>query len=40
MHTCPSNEFLKSIDLKQKGVLLLGNNKPCNVQGLFDEDIQ
>ncbi|GAU10233.1 hypothetical protein TSUD_417410 [Trifolium subterraneum] len=32
-HICPRNEYFKTLELKEGGVVRLGNNKACKVQG-------
>lgn len=32
-HMCLRKEYFETIDLKEGGMVLLGNNKPCKVQG-------
>ncbi|RDX58342.1 hypothetical protein CR513_62350, partial [Mucuna pruriens] len=33
-HMCPRKGYFESLNLKEGGVLLLGNNKSCKVQGM------
>ncbi|RDX69165.1 putative mitochondrial protein, partial [Mucuna pruriens] len=34
LHMCPRKDYFESLNLKEGGVVLLGNNKPCKVQGM------
>ena len=33
-HMCPNKEYFESLELRQGGLVLLGDDQPCRVQGI------
>jgi len=33
-HICPRKEYFETLELKEGGVVCLGNNKACRIQGM------